>query len=177
MEEKAYRDAMIMYPENGKDPFSYEKGDKPYFLWLTNRQVSCSMLGDEEILKMPNMWYKGEIKFPEFDMGYTNLCQFERLFLIGADNKSNVCEVLYCKEDIKEDEQMADFLLFAYADGEKTRISTSSNTVSREKIKEVSKNEVYSVSNAKEIINLMQHNEEEIYACVGVRLIENLYWH
>lgn len=178
-----YKKLLIPYPENGEDPFTYDKGDKAYFLWLTNRTENCSLLGNEEILDMPRKCYSGEIELRQFNMGYTNLCQFERLFLLHLgetayeESKGFTGELQYCKEGIGEEEPVADFLLFAYKDSNGIGIKGNTWKCTRERIKELTGKETYSIADARKVIEDIRSHNEHVFACVGVKTIENISWH
>lgn len=171
---------LIPYPKNGEDPFTYEKGDKPYFIWLTNREMDCSLLGNEEILDLSGKCYEGEIRLRQFDMGYTNLCQFERLFLLYVgeksyeENKDFTGDLMYCKDDIEDEELIADTLLFATVGGMR-------HTAAWDQIKEVlgkkPGEDTFSIADARKMIEYKRSYNERVYACVGVRTVEEHFWH
>lgn len=185
MELKDYKELLIQYPEGGEDPFEYTKGDKPYFIWLSNRTKNCTLLDGEEILDAVNKYMRGELNLPpELNGGYTALFYFERLFLLHigdvkyADTLGETGELLFCKEGIREEDLEADTFLFVYKGREyDVRTTELAWKWNPKLIKELTGKDKYSISDARKIIHNIRNGADSIYACIGVKTIEKLCWH
>lgn len=185
MELKDYKDLLIQYPEGGEDPFEYVGNDKPYFIWLSNRNKNCSLLYDAEILNAINKFMMGKIDLPrELYGGYTALFYYERLFALHigdvkyADTMRETGKLVYCEDGIREDDLVADNFLFVYKDRENdVRITDLEWKWNPRLIKELTGKEKYSIADARKIIKYIRNGAASIYTCIGVKTIEKMDWH
>lgn len=195
MELMEYKKLLINYPQGGEDPFTYNKGDKPYFLWLDNRHVNCSLLYEKKIEDLCEGACNGE--YPkELDMGYTGLNQLERVFLLHVpegrsyyDIYNKQAELVFCKEGMNEEDLEADFFLFVLKKGnEDVIIDTASWKCNLALVKALTGKDKYSIADARKIIPFLKLREKygrandgydgyDIFACIGVRRVSHMEWH
>jgi len=182
MEE--YKQLLIAYPENGEDPFTYTKADKPYLLYLSNRKQNCTHLGEYELLNTIDRCMRGEINLPpELNGGYTVLFHYERMFLLHvgdsdyAHNGECDGELLYCQEGLGENECVADKFLFACKDSSGICIKDGTWRCNEKQIREFLGKDKYSIADARKVIKHIRENPEYIYACIGVKTLESFSWH
>ncbi len=190
MTKEFYKNLIIDSPVDGENPFEYNKGDKPYFIWLTNRNMACSRLMPEQI---PNARATANLSHGEnfvsgaFAGGYTDMELRERLFcLYMGDTGYNEIwklhledELRFLKVGLSEQDEAADGLMFVYKEGKESpvRITDAAWKWHPNLIKELTGKELYNVTDTRKIINSMRNGSDTVYACIGTKTVWHEYWH
>lgn len=122
-----------------------------------------------------------------FAGGYTDMELRERLFcLYMGDTAYNEIwkshhedELRFLKEGLSEQNEAADGLIFVYKEGKESpvRITEAFWKWHPNLIKELTGKELYSVADARKIINSMRNGADTVYACIGTKTVWHEYWH
>lgn len=188
--KEEYEKLLINCPENGENPFEYGGSDKPYFIYLTNRDMNCSKLFNTDSIdrkSLPALFKELGGDQKPFIPGYTNLEMVERQFCLYmgdveySDIYKNHLEdsLLFSKDNLSETEYVADKLIFVYKEDKESVVRTTSADWRYHPgiIKALTGKDKYSINDAKIIIDSMRNGASCVYACIGVKVIYSECWH
>lgn len=188
--KEEYEKLLINCPKDGENPFEYEGSDKPYFIYMTNRNMNCSKLFDTELVDgndVSKLLESLDGDHEPMQFGYTNLDLLERQFVLfmGDTEYSEIYKnhlkdkLLFCKNGVLEDDCVADILLFVYKENKESSVRTTNAEWKYHPniIKALTGKSQYSINDAKIIIDSMRNAASCVYACIGAKILYSEYWH